>query len=289
MFELIFFIIIFYYAACYRKPPPGKEAIVRRNKEIFKTYRANQTFIINPFTDTVEFINPRSSAAAMNSNRSNSYPKVNYINPMNGSSSSKSNIQAQKGFKTYTINNIYTFRSLDGKPLTIKVYALFNSPTSTTIPTTALANDVKKEVLNYYTSLKADDISESATRHELTVFDILRRTVTTETIKLEKFEATPSNARITTRNTYDKTECTHYDERPTTRTSKRTDYSYSQGNAIKSSFSDTWNELNGDPISGESNSDNPIKETISINSIFEKNMIDVNNMDSNVDPIDNKY
>lgn len=285
MFELIFFIIIFYYVACYRRVPPGKEAIVRRNKEIYKTYRANQTFIINPFTDTVELINPNSSAAM---NRNSSYPKVNYINPMNSSSSSRSNIQTQRGFKTYTINNIYTFRSLDGKPLTIKVYALFNSPTSTTIPTTALANDLKKEVLNYYTSLKAEDISESATRHELTVFDILRRTITTETIKLEKFEATPSNARITTRNTSNKADCTHYDER-TTRTSKRTDYSYSQGNAIKSSFSDTWNELNGDPISGESNSDNPIKETISINSIFEKNMIDVNNMDSNVDPIDNKY
>ena len=286
MFELIFFIIIFYYIACYRKVPPGKEAIVRRNKEIYKRYFSNQTFIINPFTDTVEIINPNSSAAM---NKNASYPKVNYINPMNGGSSSRSNIQTQRGFKTYTLNNIYTFRSLDGKPLTLKVYALFNSPTSTTIPTTALANDVKKEVLNYYTSLKAEDISESATRHELTVFDILRRTVTTETIKLEKFEATPSNARITTRNTYNKTECTHYNERPTTNTSRRTDYSYSQGNAIKSSLADTWNELNGNPISGESNSDNPIKENININSIFEKNMIDVNNMDSNVDPIDNKY
>ena len=121
------------------------------------------------------------------------------------------------------------------------------------------------------------------------MFDILRKTVSTDTIKLEKFEATPSNARITTRNTSNKADCTHYDERPTTNTSRRTDYSYSQGNAIKSSLADTWNEINGDPISGNSTSDNPIKEHISINSILEKNMIDVNNMDSNVDPIDNKY
>lgn len=284
MFELIILIIIFYCAACSKKVPPGKEAIVRRNKEIYKTYRAYESFIINPFTDTVEYINTNNKGVFRQ--QQSSYPNINYINPMNSSRPSTSSAPHQKGYKTFTLNNMFTFKSLDNKTLSVKVYALFNASTNTAIHSTVLLNSVKKEVVDYYSRLKSEEISTSATRHELTLFDILRRTVSTDSIKLIKFEATPSNARITTRNTTDKADCTHYDE-PTS-TTRKSNFSYSQGNAIKSSLSDTWQELNGNPISSDDGTSNPIKETISIHSVLGKNMIDINNMDSNVDPIDNK-
>lgn len=283
MFELIIFIIIIYCAACSKKVPPGKEAIVRRNNEIYKTYRAYESFIINPFTDTVEYVSKKNGTSRQ---QSSGYPNVNYINPMNTSRHNSSSVQHQKGYKTFTLNNMFTFKSLDNKTLSVKVYALFNASTNETIHSTVLLNSVKKEVVDYYSGLKAEDISTSATRHELTLFDILRRTISTETVKLIKFEATPSNARITTRNTTDKADCTHYDE-PSVQ-ARKSNYSYSQGNAIKSSLSDTWQELNGNPISSDDGTSNPIKETISIHSVLGKNMIDINNMDSNVDPIDNK-
>lgn len=282
--DILFFILIIYYAACYKKVPPGKEAVVRRNREIYRTYRAGQTFFINPFTDTVEMISLRGSN---NTSSSSAYPKVNYINPMNSSSSTSSRQSTSNGSRVYTINNSYSFTSADGKYLSVKIYALFKALSHTTVPISSLEVSLKKEVINYFTMLKAEEISNNATKHELTLFDILRRTLSNNSIKLEKFEATPSNSRITTRNTLDKTECTHYDDIPTTR--KKSNYSYSDGNAIKSSFTDTLQELNGNPISdSDSNQDDPIKETLSISSLFGTDMIDVNNMDSNVDPIDNK-
>ena len=287
--DIIIFILIIFYASCYKKVPPGKEAVVRRNREIYKTYQSGQSFYINPFTDTVEMINLRGNRSSSSLNSSSTYPKVNYINPMNNNSSNvkKVSSSSSSSSKVFSINNVYSFRSLDEKLLQLKVYALFRATSSSIIPTSSLESSLKREILNYYSTLKTDEISNNATKHELTLFDILRKKLSTDSIKLEKFEATPSNARITTRNTLDKTECTHYDE--VSKTRRKSNYSYSDGNAIKSSFTDTLQEMNGNPISdSDSNLDNPIKESISIPNLFVDDMIDINNMDSNVDPINNK-
>ena len=282
--EIIVFILIMYFATCTKNVPEGQEATVRRNNEIYKTYRSGETFFINPFTDVVEY---------SNKNRTSNRPNINYINPMNGSG----NVQThhQKGYKTFTINTSIPFRSIDGKSLYVKVYAMFRTSTSTTIATASIDKAVRKEIVDYYSSKNSEDISNNATKHELLLFDLLRDTFSNDSIRLEKFEATPSNARITTRNTYDdKEECTHYSDDYSYKKKVRPNdpkYSYSAGNAIKNSPFDTLVEQRGNPISSdEYDQQNPIRYTLNIKTMFNSGyMIDVNNMDSNVDPIDNKY
>lgn len=276
--EIIVFILIMYFASCVKQVPNGQEAIVRRNNEIYKTYRAGETFFINPFTDVVEY---------SNKNRTSNRPNVNYINPMNGSRNVQS--QHQKGYKTFSINTSIPFRSIDGKSLYVKVYAMFRTSTSTTIATTSIDRAIKKAIVDYYSNENSTDISDNATKHELLLFDLLRDTFSNDSIRLEKFEATPSNARITTHNTHAKAPCSHYDDPKPQYRPNDSKYAYSAGNAIKNSLLDTIAEQSQNPISGDTYSDNPIKETFNITTIFNgSHMIDVNNMDSNVDPIDNK-
>ena len=271
--DILFFIIIIYFTTCSKKVPPYKEAIVRRNKEIYKRYKAGESFYINPFTDTVEFIS-----------KNRNEPKVNYINPMNAAPI------IPKGQKVFSINSSYFLKSLDGKSLSVKIYALIKMNTTSSMATTSFETELKKKVISYYSQFDYEEISTNATKHELLLFDLLRSDINNESIKLEKFEATPSNARITTKNTT-KSSCTHYDDTPKKKYSPNDPkYSYSAGNAIKSSLTDTISEQRNNPISSyEINSDNPIRETINISKLISgKNMIDVDNMDSNVDPIDNK-
>ena len=279
--EIIVFILIMYFATCTKTVPKGQEATVRRNNEIYKTYRSGETFLINPFTDVVEY--SYKNRTSKTSNR----PNINYINPMNGSG----NVQAnhQKGYKTFTINTSIPFRSIDGKSLYVKVYAMFRTTTSTTIATASIDKAVRKEIVDYYSSEDSEDISNNATKHELLLFDLLRDTFSNDSIRLEKFEATPSNARITTHNTHAKAPCSHYDDPKPQYRPNDSRYSYSSGNAIKSSLLDTIAEQSQNPISGDIYSDDPIKETFNITTVFNKShMIDVNNMDTNVDPIDDK-
>ena len=282
---IIFFIILYISIGCSRKVPFGKTAIVRRNGEIYRTYTSGTQFYINPFTDKVEYV-ANSAAANM----------VGKVQSYASRSSSSTNTQ-----RTY--NNIITiqtsaiFRTIDNKSLSTSIYAVFKTTGASNVSRSYLEGKLKEFAAKYYSQENYEDISENATMHELKLFDILRDALSTNVIKLEKFESTPSNARITTRNT-SKTECSHYG--PTDRRSSASsstsydtssrDYSYSQGNAIKGSLSDYIATQRSNPISSsDSTSDDPIKDTLNITTIYKgPDVIDVNNMDSNVDPIQNK-
>ena len=289
MVEFIIIVIIFIIAACKRTVPLGHEAVVRRNGEIYKTYKSGESFYINPFTDTVNYIK---AGGKINKNMTNASRSARAIIPdeINNKRNSSSGYT-----RTLTLRGNYSLRSSDNKSVSVKTYAFFKLKSSSTVSQTYLDNIIKQEVVKFYSQLTYDDISDNATGHELNLFDILRDKFSTNLMKLEKFEATPSNARITTRNTYDnKEECTHYSDDYSYKKKTRPNdpkYSYSAGNAIKNSPLDTLIEQRGNPISSdEYDQQNPIKDTLNITTMFNSgDMIDVNNMDSNVDPIDNKY
>lgn len=281
--EIIIFIIILYVSiGCSRKVPFGKTAIVRRDGEIYKVYSSGTQFYINPFTDKVEYI---SNSAAANLKGMNK----NY----GSSTSSSASYNSSRSYNSsITIQTTSIFRTIDNKSLSVNIYAVFKTTSASNVSRSYLETKLKTETAKYYSQENYEDISVNATKHELRLFDILRDTISTNVIKLEKFEATPSNARITTRNT-NKTDCSHYEpERKSYNTPNRSsaDYSYSAGNAIKGSVSDYIATQRSNPISSDDESSNgPIKDVLNITTVFKgPDLIDINNMDSNVDPIQNK-
>ena len=74
-------------------------------------------------------------------------------------------------------------------------------------------------------------------------------------------------------NTHAKAPCSHYDDPKPQYRPNDSKYAYSAGNAIKNSLLDTIAEQSQNPISGDTYSDNPIKETFNmeiVDELFDK-------------------
>ena len=290
--EIIVFIIIIFVLACKRTVPKGYKAIIRRNDEIIATYHQDEKFYINPFLDQLELIDiytnkPVNSNQMYNyNNNNNNYNSNNTIRPANKA------VSARKSSNTFTIRKTYLIKSKDFKSISVEIDAFVSSTREISISTQNFIEDrIKQQIVQYYQKFNADDISENATIHELKLFDLLKPVVASSShLKLENFEITPSNARTTTRNTTNKPDCVHYDNKPAT-TSSRRPSSIHQDNAIKEGLIDTIRSNSQDPISSSDYeyNDDPIIEKQRLSDIFgTPGLIDVNNMDSNIDPIDNK-
>lgn len=250
MFFVFIIFIILLFAFCYISAPYDSQINIKRNGTVYKTLKYGQSTFINPFTDTYEYV--KSSAALFDSSD----------NTTTRSTSTISN-------KTYKL--AIPVYSLDKKSEVIYVKGSYSLTKSLSV--TAVHDVISKLVRSYYSGVNFSTSPLEITKNELNIFDLLRNSLAPAGIKIHTFSLS-----LTDSENFAKVDCTHYDEETSLVSKKRNKYS--------PNFN--YYETNLGAITHLSSevSDSPIKESSSITSIIHNTL---ENMDSNIDPIDNKY
>lgn len=177
---------------------------------------------------------------------------------------------------TRNSNNSNSFKlnvpiySLDRKTSTVYIsgsYSLLKS-----IPTYTVEDLISKIVRVYYSTVNYSTSPIEINKNELNILDLLREKLSSAGIKINSFSLSLKES-----NNFEKVDCIHYDEDTTTsKTRKKYSSNFDYYETNKGAITNFSYEI----------SDNPIRETSSITSAIHNTL---DNMDSNVDPIDNKF
>lgn len=193
---------------------------------------------------------PKSSAVAFNTPRN-----VRTSNGIISNSSFKMNVP------------VY---SIDRKSFTVYIKGSYSL--SKSLSTNNVNDLISKLVRAYYSTVKYSTSPLELNKNELNILDLLREKLGPSGITIHSFTQSFESF-----DEFEKVDCVHYDEAITpakTRKRKSPNFDYYETNrgAITHYTFDI--------------SDNPIRETSSITSALHNTL---DNMESNVDPIDNKY
>lgn len=160
--------------------------------------------------------------------------------------------------------------SLDRKSATIYISGSYTLTKS--LPSITVNDLISKIVRAYYSKVIFSTSPLELNKNELNILDLLREKLSPSGIKINSFTLSLKDS-----TNFEKVDCVHYDEddaitKPRKKHSSNFDYYETNKGAIK----DFSIEV----------SDDPIRETYSITSSVHNTL---DNMDSNVDPIDNKF
>lgn len=273
-FIFLFIIFIVFWNLSYVIAPPDNSLVIRRNGNYYMTLKPNESMFINPFTDTYEIGKASDSTKTKTMEKYynfDSSKKVIVPDNVSNTSSSRSIIVGNSKTSSHSsFKQAIPVFTLDKQSKTIFVKGSYTLNPGATIKNSFTINDlISKIVRTYYSKVNFSTSPIELNKNELNILDLLREKLKPVGISLNSFDMS-----LQENTNFNKVDCTHYPTK--TKTTKKTNYyddDYSSGDSIVTYADETY-------------SNNPIRESSSITSILHNTL---DNMDSNVDPIDNKF